>query len=76
MRVTLYLLACLATFMTFYFILSGIGCLFLTESNQKYVDVVSNLNWFMLYTLFFGWWITLICNIELYTRLKINEILN
>lgn len=75
MKVTVFLLACLATFMTFYFLLSGVGCLFIGK-DKGYTDVISNVSWFMIYTLFFGWWITALCNIELYVRMELNKIFN
>jgi len=76
MKVTIFIVACIATFMTFYLLLSGIGCLFLQGKDEGYTDIISNLSWFMIYSMFFGWWITMLCNIELYNKLKISEILN
>lgn len=75
MKVTAFLFACLATFMTFYFLLSGVGCLFIGK-DEGYMDVISNMSWFMIYTLFFGWWITILCNLELYSKMEIGKILN
>lgn len=52
------------TYMFFFLLLSLIGMLW----NQSYSEVTGNANWFMCYTLFFGWWIALFPCIEYYSR--------
>jgi hypothetical protein len=52
------------TYMFFFFLLSLIGMLW----NQSYSEVAGNANWFVFYSLFFGWWIALTPCIEYYSR--------
>ena len=50
------------TFMGVFFFFSLIGLLW----SESYFNVVSNDHWFMLYTLFFGWWIAIFPTREYY----------
>jgi len=43
------------TFMGVFFLMSLIGLLW----NDSYYTVVSDHTWFMLYSMFFGWWIAM-----------------
>jgi hypothetical protein len=44
-----------ATWMGVFFLLSLIGLLW----NDSYYAVISDHTWFMMYSLFFGWWISI-----------------
>ena len=62
MKSLLLMIAFTAIFMGAFFIMSAIGLLWC----DNYHDIVGNPNWFMMYTLFFGWWIAAIPTHELY----------
>lgn len=49
-----FIVAILIVFILYYCILSLIGLLF----GLNYIDVIGNVMWFVLYTLFIGWWLT------------------
>lgn len=50
------------TYMGVFFLMSLIGMLW----SDSYHAIVSNPNWFMMYSLFFGWWIALFPTREYY----------
>lgn len=52
-----------ATFFGMFFILSLVGTLWI-----DYEKVLADRTWFMLYTLFFGWWLALFPTIEYYNH--------
>jgi hypothetical protein len=51
-----------ATFMGVFFLFSLIGLLW----NDSYYDIVSDGTWFMMYSMFFGWWIAMFPTREYY----------
>jgi hypothetical protein len=53
-----------ATFMGMFFLLSLIGLLW----NDGYYTIVSNDGWFMAYTIFLGWWLSIFPTREYYMR--------
>lgn len=57
----LSLLLVLFIFMGYYFILSSIVLLF----GYEYIETISNLNWFIIYSLLIGWWLTWITIFEI-----------
>ena len=57
----LSLLLVLFIFMGYYFILSSIVLLF----GYRYIETISNLNWFIIYSLLIGWWLTWITIFEI-----------
>ena len=57
----LSLLLVLFIFMGYYFILSSIVLLF----GYRYIETISNLDWFVIYSLFIGWWLTWITIFEI-----------
>ena len=57
----LSLLLVLLIFMGYYFILSSIVLLF----GYGYIETISNLNWFIIYSLLIGWWLTWITIFEI-----------
>lgn len=57
----LSLLLVLFIFMGYYFILSSIVLLF----GYRYIETISNLNWFIVYSLLIGWWLTWITIFEI-----------
>ena len=57
----LSLILVLFIFMGYYFILSSIVLLF----GYGYIETIGNLNWFIAYLLFIGWWLTWITIFEI-----------
>jgi hypothetical protein len=57
MKKTISLLVYLITFFGMYFILSLFGCMF---NDWNYKGVLESVNWFVLYSIFIGWWIAII----------------
>ena len=57
----LSLILVLFIFMGYYFILSSIVLLF----GYGYIETISNLNWFITYSLLIGWWLTWITIFEI-----------
>jgi hypothetical protein len=55
MRILIIALKSLLIFMGTFFILSLIGMLW-----QPYTKVISNPDWFVIYSLCIGWWFTLL----------------
>ncbi len=53
MKTLLVILFFLGVFMGMFFVLSAIGLLWC----NTYAEIVKNPNWFMMYSLFLGWWI-------------------
>ena len=53
-----------ATFMGVFFSLSLIGLLW----HDSYYAIVSNGGWFMAYTIFFGWWLSIFPTREYYKQ--------
>ncbi len=49
-------------FMSVFFLLSAIGLLWC----DSYRAIISDPNWFMMYTILIGWWVALIPTHELY----------
>ncbi len=57
----LSLILVLFIFMGYYFILSSIVLLF----GYVYIETISNLSWFITYSLLIGWWLTWITIFEI-----------
>jgi hypothetical protein len=55
----------LTVFMGTFFIFSAIGLLWC----DSYSQIIRNPNWFMMYTIFLGWWIALMATHEVYEDL-------
>ena len=53
----------LGTFMSMFFLFSLIGTLWF-----NYSDVISNNGWFMVYSMFFGWWMSIFPTREYYVK--------
>lgn len=53
MKFTYGSLIFITAFMLYYFIFSAIGALFV----GSYHAVVTNSDWFIMFSLFFGWWL-------------------
>jgi hypothetical protein len=53
-----------ATFMTMFFLLSAIALLWC----DNYHDIVANPNWFMVYSIFIGWWVAMFPTTEYYNH--------
>jgi hypothetical protein len=51
-------------FMGMFFMFSLIGLLW----NDNYYSIISDHTWFMLYTLFFGWWLAMFPTREYYVQ--------
>ena len=51
-----------ATFMGGFFVMSFIGLLW----NDSYYAIISEHGWFIAYTMFFGWWISILPTREYY----------
>ena len=62
MKSIIAILIYVGTFMGMFFLLSSIGLLWA----DSYYAVVSNNHWFILYSMFFGWWISLFPTREYY----------
>lgn len=54
-----------AIFMSVFFLLSAIGLLWC----DNYRAIISDPNWFIMYSSLIGWWVALIPTIELYEEL-------
>ena len=61
MKALALILIYVAVFMGVFFILSTIGLLWV----DSYHQIISNMNWFMLYTLFVGWWVSMLVVVDL-----------
>lgn len=61
MKTSLLLLIYLFSFVSFFLILSGIGVLW-----TSYENVISEPNWFGIYSLFFGSWMAALPTCEYY----------
>ena len=46
----------LLSFVSIYMMLSLVGLVF---SDTSYVDILRNNNWTIMYSLFFGWWMSI-----------------
>jgi len=55
-------------FMGFFFLMSSIALLWC----DTYAEIIKNPNWFMMYTLFFGWWLAMIPTIEMSNKYDID----
>lgn len=65
MKTIVLMLIYLGTFMGMFFLLSCIGMLW-----QSYVSVISDRSWFVAYSMFLGWWISLFPAGEYYNANK------
>jgi hypothetical protein len=63
MKSLIAILIYLGTFMSMFFVLSLIGTLWF-----NYTDVISNNGWFMVYSMFFGWWMSIFPTREYYVK--------
>jgi hypothetical protein len=70
MKNTVSMMVYTITFMAMYFVLSLFGCLFV---KGDYNDVLSDTQWFIMYTLFLGWWIALIPAVDCYSSMEKKE---
>jgi hypothetical protein len=57
------------TFFGMYFILSAFGLAF----GQQYNECINSLDWFIMYSLFLGWWIAGIFAHDVYLDLERKE---
>lgn len=44
----------ITSFVLFFLLISLVGILF-----TSYQEIITNHNWFMLYAMFFGWWLSI-----------------
>lgn len=65
----------LITFFTLYFVLSAFFCIFYNpgEELNSYTRCVQDPQWFVVYSLFIGWWLALIPAREYYELLEKGE---
>ena len=65
----------LITFFTMYFVLSAFGSIFYSpgEELNSYTRCVQDPQWFVVYSLFLGWWLALIPAMEYYEQLERGE---
>jgi hypothetical protein len=63
MKSLIAILIYLGTFMSMFFLFSLIGTLWF-----NYTDVISNNGWFMVYSMFFGWWMSIFPTREYYVK--------
>ena len=58
MKVTKAMLVYLTSFIVGYLLLSAVGCLFFKSdlTHYTYSECLGTTNWFVIYTLFLGWW--------------------
>jgi hypothetical protein len=54
----------IASFILVFFMLSSIGWLF----TGSYVETISSHNWQFIYTIFFGWWMSIFPTREYYMK--------
>lgn len=59
MKNLLLILCFIGTFMLFFFLISAVGCLWF-----PYVDIITDAQWFIAYTMLLGWWIALAVTAE------------
>lgn len=62
MKSLLAILIYTGTFMGMFFLMSTIGLLWA----ESYYSIISDHSWFMIYTMFFGWWIAMFPTREYY----------
>lgn len=68
MRTTKSIVVYIVSFMLLYLGLSAIGCIF-PKSNLElhtYSECIGSREWFIIYTLFIGWWVSAIIAREYY----------
>lgn len=63
MKVLILMLIYLGTFTFFFFALSTFGIFW-----SSYSETLSNKNWFVVYTMFLGWWIACLPAREYYVN--------
>ena len=63
MKTIKLILIYLSTFVMFFLLLSAIGMLW-----DSYYNITSDITWFIVYTMFFGWWLALLPTREYYMR--------
>jgi hypothetical protein len=75
MKTTKSMLVYFITFISMYFILSIFVCLFYSQTidQSRYVNCITDRSWLILYTLFLGWWISMIPTYEYHEYLENNE---
>ena len=61
MKSIILILIYVATFIGFFLTLSLIGTLW-----SDYKSIISNIDWFIIYTMFIGWWISIFPTREYY----------
>jgi hypothetical protein len=55
MKTITLILIYIGTFMFFFFLLSLVGLLWI----NTYWECISSVEWFVIYTIFIGWWISI-----------------
>jgi hypothetical protein len=72
MKTTKAIIVFIIAFFLFYLGLSATGCLFRDQNlnHFTYSACVGNITWFMMYTLFIGWWLAGIPATEYYETQK------
>jgi hypothetical protein len=74
MKNTVSMMVYTITFMAMYFVLSLFGCLFFTgNEHPDYDQVLGDTQWFIMYTLFLGWWVALIPARDCYISMEKKE---
>lgn len=68
MKTTKAIVIWFVTFMVAYLVLSSVGCLFLDEGgcHYSYCVCAGNVQWFLIYSLFLGWWLSSIIAMDYY----------
>lgn len=68
MKTTKAIVIWFVTFMVTYLVLSAVGCLFLSSDGNAlhYRECAGNPSWFVMYSLFLGWWLSSIVAMDYY----------
>jgi len=67
MRDTILLLVGIISYVVYFLLFSAIGWLL---SDSSYVDIIHNVDWITIYTIFISWWCITITIIDLQKRFK------
>lgn len=68
MKTTKAIVVWFFTFMVVYFVLSALGCLFFSADGKAlhYSQCAGSASWFVMYSLFIGWWLSSIVAMDYY----------
>ena len=77
MKKTVFMLTYLVTFLTVYMLVSSVGMLFFKGDGTHYTfaECAGDKSWFIIYSLFLGWWGAAIPAMEAYELMERKELM-